>query len=541
MASPVPPRPDAAPPGAATPRFALGRAADRLGPWSFYFLAKLLLLWRGLLAFNPIENLVFLVVLAGPLAAPRAKRFRPWIGVPVAIALLYHDSYLPKASRVLAQVGTLSGFSAQYLLELAGRFVSLPVLGMLGLAAVLFFVAARFVRTDALALAAILAVAPFQPPFSARPAVAAKRSPGTQAVSPDVALKAFHEIEAGRRVDPPASAAAGPPFDILIVHVCSLSWDDLEAIGLDQHPLLKGFDIVLRRFNTVSAYSGPAAIRLLRGNCGQQAHPELFQPPPEGCLLLAGLERAGFATNLAMNHDGHFDDFLQVLRGQSVTATPVPLAGVPAHLKAFDDSRVHDDFAVLQRWLERRQKDKAPRVAAFYNTVTLHDGNRLVGYAGKDSLETYKTRVATLLSDLDRFVQKLEASGRRTVVAIVPEHGAALRGEPAQIAGLREIPSPAITLVPVGLRVVGPGAKRVGEPLAIDEPTSYLALAHLLAGFVERPPFGDEGFRPADYAMDLPETPFVSESENTVVMRQGGRLLVRQDKDAWRELPVRPR
>jgi hypothetical protein len=164
-----------------------------------------------------------------------------------------------------------------------------------------------------------------------------------------------------------------------------------------------------------------------------------------------------------------------------------------------------------------------------------------VGYAGKDSLETYKARVATLLSDLDRFVQKLEASGRRTVVAIVPEHGAALRGEPAQIAGLREIPSPAITLVPVGIRIVGPGARRVGEPLAIDEPTSYLALAHLLAAFVERPPFGAEGFRPADYAMDLPETPFVSESENTVVLRQGGRLLVRQDRDAWRELPVRSR
>jgi hypothetical protein len=26
-----------------------------------------------------------------------------------------------------------------------------------------------------------------------------------------------------------------------------------------------------------------------------------------------------------------------------------------------------------------------------------------------------------------------------------------------------------------------------------------------------------------------------------VVMRQGGRLLVRQDKDPWRELPVRAR
>ena len=44
---------------------------------------------------------------------------------------------------------------------------------------------------------------------------------------------------------------------------------------------------------------------------------------------------------------------------------------------------------------------------------------------------------------------ELEASGRRAVVVLVPEHGAALRGDSAQIAGLREIPTPAITLVPV--------------------------------------------------------------------------------------------
>ncbi len=52
----------------------------------------------------------------------------------------------------------------------------------------------------------------------------------------------------------------------------------------------------------------------------------------------------------------------------------------------------------------------------------------------------------------------------------MPEHGAALRGDKMQIAGMREIPTPAITLVPVGIKVIGQDANRAGSPVQIDTP-----------------------------------------------------------------------
>jgi cellulose synthase operon protein YhjU len=525
----------------AAARLSFGRAADRLGPWSFYFIAKLLLLWRGLIAFHPVENLVFLAMLAGPLASPRWKRLRPWIGTPVAIALLYYDSYLPKASRVLSQASLVSGFSADYLAELAGRFVSVPVIALLAAAAVAFFALSRFVRTDALALAGALAVSPFQPPFSSPPAPVAASpgaGPAASSATPDAALAAFRAAEARRRVEFTAPPAGDTAFDVIFIHVCSLSWDDLEATGLAGHPLLKGFDLLMRRFNTVSAYSGPSAIRLLRGSCGQPSHRDLYAPPAEGCLLMPALEKAGLKAELALNHDGHFDDFLKTVRAQGVPADPLPLDGLPAPLRSFDDSRIYGDFAVLDRWLSRRAKEPAARVAAYYNTITLHDGNRSPGQGGSASLETYRARLSTLLDDLERFIAKLDGSGRRAVVVVIPEHGAALRGEPGQIAGLREIPSPAITLVPVGIRVTGAGARRQGEPFATDAPVSYLALSSILQRMLAKSPYAAPGFRAADYAEGLPETAFVAEGETVTVIRQGDKVLVRQDAEPWRALPA---
>ena len=109
-----------------------------------------------------------------------------------------------------------------------------------------------------------------------------------------------------------------------------------------------------------------------------------------------------------------------------------------------------------------------------------------------------------------------------------------------QIAGLREIPSPAITLVPVGIRVIGPGARRIGETLHSDEPASYLALSHVLSRMLDKPPYGADGFLPADYTAGMPVTEFVAENETASVLRRGDKYLLRQDGEPWREfLPAR--
>jgi cellulose synthase operon protein YhjU len=503
--------------------------------WNLYFIAKLALFALGLIGFHLVENLAFAAVLI-VMARPRLRRWRPWLAVPAAIALLYYDSFLPPFARVLSQAGLVSGFSAAYLAELAGRFVNWSVIAVLAGAVVAFAVIARFVRLDVFVVVAMVGMALFL-----TPARRATDSPVTaadatgSAATPDGQVAAFFQAEAQRKVAFPKVAEGAPPFDVIFLHVCSLSWDDLEATGLAQHPLLASFDIVLARFNSVSTYSGPAAIRFLRAPCGQPQHRALYTPAQPECLLMPALQAAGLEPQLALNHDGHFDDFLTHVRAHGVEATPLPLKGVGTHQRAFDDSRIYDDAAVLARWIESRQRTPAARVALYYNTVSLHDGNRLASNPAVKSSETYKERLTRLLDDLDGFLEKLDGSGRRAVVVVIPEHGAAWRGDAAQIAGLREIPTPAITLVPVGIRVVGPDARRSGEPLQVSEPTSFLAVSHIVARMLAKPPFGDD-FRPADYTAGMPVTEFVSEGESAVVLKRGAGYLIRQEQDAWVEL-----
>ena len=521
----------------AQPPFGWRSVSDRLGWWNFYFIAKLALFALGLVGLHLVANLAFAAALFA-LATPRARRFRPWIGVPVAIALLYYDSWLPGFSRVVSQAGLVAGFSGAYLMELAARFVNVKVLAVLAVAFAAWFAAARFVRLDVVVVAATVALgvalAPPRPAADeARPAAGAEAAPGPR--TPDALLADFFRTEALRSVAFARPPEASPAFDVIFIHVCSLSWDDLEAAGLDKHPLLASFDIVLRRFNAVSTYSGPAAIRFLRGACGQTPHRGLYVAAQPQCLLMPGLEGAGLEPQLVLNHDGHFDDFLGNVRAQGVKAPPLPLKGLAAPLRAFDDSRIYDDGAVLGRWLEGRAKSKAAREAVYYNTVSLHDGNRLASDPGVKSSETYKQRLAKLLDDVHGFMGKLAASGRRAVVVVVPEHGAAWRGDAMQIAGLREIPTPAITLVPVGIRVIGPDARRTGEALQVADPTSFLALSHIVSRMLARPPYGAEGFRPADYTSGLPLTEFVSEGETATILRRGEAYLIRQEQDPWKE------
>jgi cellulose synthase operon protein YhjU len=527
-----------APTQAPPPLFGFRSASDLLGWWSFYFIAKLVLLALGLIGLHLIENLALAVALAA-MAAPRWRRLRPLVGIPVAIALAYYDSWLPGFSRVVSQASLVSGFSADYLAELAGRFVNVTVLALLALALAIFAGVKRFVRLDAIVVVAMIALAlVMAPPKPVADTTAAKDAKGAAEPpkSPDALLTEFFQKEAMRSVAFPKPPEGAAPFDVIFVHVCSLSWDDLEATGLDKHPLLAGFDIVLERFNSVSTYSGPAAIRFLRAPCGQPTHKALYTPAQPRCLLLPGLQEAGLEPQLVLNHDGHFDDFIGFVRAQGVQAAAQPLNGIAAPLRSFDDSRIYDDAQVLSRWLETRTKSSAPRAAVYFNTVSLHDGNRLVSDPKAKSSETYKARLGKLLDDVNGFVAKLASSGRRAVVVLVPEHGAALRGDAAQIAGLREIPTPAITLVPVGIRVIGPDARRNGDSLQVSEPTSYLALSHIVAQMLARAPYGAAGFNPADYTAGLPISDFVSEGETAIVLKRGNGYLIRQEQDPWREL-----
>ena len=205
------------------------RGSDRLGSWSYYFVAKAALFALGLIDLHLVENLAFAAVLFA-MAAPRARPVRPWIGVPVAIALLYYDSRLPGISRIFSQAGLVASFSGSYLLELAGRFVSWKVLAVLALALGITFAISRFVRMDVVVIVAMIALAltmrPDAPPASTDLVVSVAPSTGGAAVvpaTPDGRLAAFFQSESKRSVSFPRPADGSPPFDVVFLHVCSLS------------------------------------------------------------------------------------------------------------------------------------------------------------------------------------------------------------------------------------------------------------------------------------------------------------------------------
>lgn len=579
-----------------------------LGIWSFYFIAKLALYWQQLIGFHIWANLAFAAFIFFPVNHVFWRRAKQVVTVLLAVALLYYDSWLPAIGRVLSQASLLSGFSLNYLFELGGRFISLPVVAMLGIAWVMYWLASRWIRVDAIVITvmAVMAAMPIisflqspalrpveefalseqvesseQPAQSAQPTqpvqltqLAAPTQPAqpiqfvrhNQSIQPvetmqlarttqpaqnnekaesDVAantatdrdkiLQKFFTQEAARSVSFPALRADAIPFDVIFIHVCSLSWDDLRVTGLEKHPLWHRFDIMLTHFNSASTYSGPAAIRMQRATCGQSSHASLYSPASDNCYLMDNLKRSGFEPSLALNHDGHFDKFLQTVQTQGRLNVPLmPLNGVAINQHAFDDSPIYEDLSVLDRWLENRQKSNFPRMALYYNTVSLHDGNHLTGANSKlNSSENYTIRLTKLLDDLEKFMQNIEKSGRRAVVAMIPEHGAALRGDKMQIAGLREIPSPAITLVPVGIKVIGGNIQREGDTLSIDKPTSYLAVSHIVARLMEAPPYTKKSFAPSDYVADLPFTSFVAQNDEVIMAGYKQRYYLRQDAPEW--------
>ena len=237
-----------------------------------------------------------------------------------------------------------------------------------------------------------------------------------------------------------------------------------------------------------------------------------------------------------MNHNGQYGGFLDEVHNQGgLQARLADQTGLPTYLLGFDGSPIHDDLSTLTKWWKTRMKLSAPRVALFYNTISLHDGDYYPGRKGENSRDTYPKRMDRLLSDISKFFDLLQASGRHAVVIFVAEHGAAMRGDKMQIAGLREIPTPRITTVPAAIKLIGIPDNPATKPLIIDRPTSYLGLTQLLANFIAVPPFGKDALSMQDYTHDLPTTAYVSENSDYLMMQRGKRYYMRAKGQDWIE------
>jgi len=292
---------------------------------------------------------------------------------------------------------------------------------------------------------------------------------------------------------------------------------------------------VFSNFSSGASYSGPAAIRLLRGSCGQTPENKLYEPAPPECLVMDGLQNAGFEAHWLMNHDGHFGNFFGDVhdRGALKVALEDNAGAMPAQ-QSFDGTPIYSDYSALSRWWARRLKNPARHVALYYNTVSLHDGNRVMGAGRPDS--SYAARFAQFQSDIAHFLEDLRNSGRHVIVVLIAEHGAALGGDRRQISGLREIPTAAIARVPVAIALVNAVRTAPASARRIESPTSYPAVGELLSRFVSDNPFAKPELNLETYIDALPQADLVAENNGTTVMQVGNAYMMRSPDGTWSSL-----
>jgi cellulose synthase operon protein YhjU len=484
---------------------------------------------------------VFLAFLLFPVPSQSVHRWRNWIAIPIGFAVFYHDTWLPGLNSIASQGTNVFSFSSSYLLQLFDRFINWQIIGLFFVLFVGYLFLSQWIRITALTVIAlvylnmntlrhpVITVLPEHhnlvtnstaPVTIQSPQVVALNSslPPTNANLNAYLNDFYQQQKSVHTVFPNSLASDAIPFDVLFIHICSLAWADIDAVHLRDHPIWGKFDILFSEFNSSSSYSGPAAIRLLRASCGQTTHDELYKPAPKECYIMDNLAKLGFAPEMMLDHEGTFDDFLKEVR-QNIGLEPVPLMsreGISPDLIAFNGQLLSNDGQLLNRWVKQQNTSNSKRSVTYFNEISLHDGNTFIG---ESKPAPYKVRLQSLLDLTDNFFSELEASGRKTVVIFIPEHGANLTGDKLQIPGLRDIPSPDITHIPVGIKLIGLKSKPMNGQITINEPSSYLAVSEFIAQLVNGNVFNQVKVNLEPLTKNLPKTAFVSSNDGVTVMK----------------------
>ena len=498
-----------------------------MGLWSFYFLAKLYLYFRGFIRFDFFLNLLFLVFLIIPFSK-QLKRHHKSLAVVkfsasavLSLLLLWHDSWLPSLWDSINFVEQGGMPSREYVYRFLLGFFNLWEVAVLAAILVFCMLVRNRIRLTPVVVVLLLIV-PLRE-------FGQHRGEG--------GLDAFYRSESARVIRLDKVKQGSPDFDIIILHICSLAWDDLKAVAMEDSAFFKQFNYVFTNFNSVTSYSNPSAIRLLRADCGQSSHDALYNEVPEKCYLFDALRGQGYKTYFTLNHDGTYGHFATEVKHLGHLDEPILPTGLPAQAYNFDGSPIYDDYGVLEKWWKMRQEGKSRTAAVYYNTISMHDGHHWVGekdWWKRNSLEEYKEFAQKLFADIRKFSDLVASSGRNAVIIFVPEHGLSLRGSTLQAPGLRDIPLPPITIVPAAVKLVGKGWNAAPvQTQVISTPVSYLALSYILASFLERNPFAPDGFKSQEIIHHIPETDFVAENQGVRIVKKGPDYLFYGKEKKW--------
>jgi cellulose synthase operon protein YhjU len=506
-----------------------------MGLWTLYFAAKIYLYYQGYMRLDVLMNILFFAFLLIPIPKQAkseglVKPLKLSLSIIFGILLFWHDTWLPaplNAYRLLKQYGLPS---REYIYGFLLRFYNPKVLIILFIILTVSFFVRKYRKSTAGVTLALLLLPLF---------ISAGQAQHRSDKELEKQLGTFYNRELTRVIHFNPPQRGGPGFDILILHICSLSWDDLKDLHMEGEPFFKQFDYLFSNFNSVTTYSNPSMIRLLNANCGQRRHADLYNVSPKECSLLESLRSDGYEIDFARNHNGKYGKFNEeAKRFGHLDATAFTPSGIVARKYMFDDSPVYDDYSVLEQWWKARQKSKAKNVVLYYNTVSLHDGThwaRETDWWDKDEVTQYRGSVQALLGDMDKFFNLISSSGRNVLIVFVGEHGRSIHGSVIAPSGLRDIPLPRITLVPLGIKLFGKGIcdVKAGRDLIIAKPASYFSLAYMLETFTERSPFNSDQYTSRSFIDSIPQTAYVSENEDNLIMQSDGEYYLFGKDRKW--------
>jgi cellulose synthase operon protein YhjU len=326
------------------------------------------------------------------------------------------------------------------------------------------------------------------------------------------------------------AAAPNNDFDIVILQLCSFSWADFNYIKYDTKPFFTQFDYIFTDFNSATSYSNPAIIRLLRSTCGQTPEETLFTDVNDDCYLATNLRKLGYSTYTALNHDGAYSGFNDVVVKYGRSDKPLDISKLKPVQTSFDGSPIYDDYDALAVWQKARETDSNKKVAVFYNSITLHTGGRYLSNDYLTNGDQYSLALKNVVSDLDKFFTDIKKTNKKTIVIIIGEHGAALKGSALQPGTVREIPLPDITRVPVAIKLFGPEFNdKPGAAVTINQPSTYFSLIEVLSQIMKTQTIG---------AVKISDSRLVSDNEKNIVVENNLGLFFRLKKyKTWNLIP----
>ena len=405
--------------------------------WNFYFLEKLHLHFRDLIRIDLDLNLVLILFILFPLPRKlkekRAEIVRYIVAVPAAIWIVWNESWFPDPIEAVTLLRSEGLPSSEYMLAFLLRpFTPYEVFSIVLILMISAFI--RRVNHSHMAVMGLIFFSGFYSPFKV-----------ITSGDPEKYIQSFYKAQSGKTVKFGAARDTMEQggFDIIVLHICSLAWGDLVELKKESDAFFDRFDFVFTRFNTATSYSGPAEIRLLRSNCGQQEHQRLYYRAPKECFLNENLTDLGYREYYALNHTGEYGSFAQHAREHGkMQASILSQAGLEAELHMFDNTPIYNNLQVLKRWSDVRGRSGEELAFMYYNTATLHDGNYAGSRGGQTEAEDkalYKQLALKLISDVTAFLKHLESTNRNSVVFLVSEHGRALHGSKFQIGACQRV------------------------------------------------------------------------------------------------------